>query len=133
MKIIVFEMNKFGKKMKQKELQSLLIIVLGFSAIGFLFKLEELILLAMVIGIISIIIPQLGSLIIKGCNYFALGLGWINSRIILSLVFYLFLTPIALISRIFTKDKFKLKHPGNKSLWVTRNHLFTSKDLENPW
>ena len=119
--------------MNKKELQSLLVIVLGFSAIGFLFKLEELILLAMIIGVISIVIPPIGKLIIKGWHYLALGLGWINSRIILTLVFYLFLTPIALISRIFTKDKLKLKYPKDKTLWVTRNHLYTPKDLENPW
>ena len=119
--------------MNKKELQSLLVIVLGFLALGYLFKVEELKFIAMGIGIISLIIPPIGSLIIKGWHYLALGLGWINSRIILTLVFYLFLTPIALISRIFTKDKLKLKYPKDKTLWVTRNNLYTPKDLENPW
>jgi hypothetical protein len=119
--------------MNKKELQSLLVIVLGFLAIGYLFKIEELKFIAMGIGVISIIIPPIGKLIIKGWHYLALGLGWINSRIILTLVFYLFLTPIALISRIFTKDKLKLKYPKDNTLWVTRNHFYTPKDLENPW
>ena len=42
-------------------------------------------------------------------------LGWINSRIILGLVFLLVLLPIAIIMRIFGYDPLRRKHLNKKS------------------
>lgn len=120
--------------MNKKQYQSLLIIVLGFLALGFIFdKLEILKLIALAIGATSLIIPPLGKLILKTWNYLAMGLGWVNSRILLTLVFFVILTPIALISRLFSGDKLQLKRKERATMWATRNHVFTPKDLENPW
>tara|TARA_A100001035_G_scaffold249259_1_gene219842 strand:+ start:882 stop:1277 length:396 start_codon:yes stop_codon:yes gene_type:complete len=44
-----------------------------------------------------------------------LALGWINSRIILGLVFLLVLQPIALVMRVFGYDPLRKKHTHNKS------------------
>ena len=119
--------------MNKKDYQSLLVICLGFLALGYIFKVENLKLASLIIGVTSMLIPPIGRLILKGWEYLALGLGWVNSRILLTIVFYLILTPVALISRIFNKDKLKLKKQEGGTLFTTRNHLFTPKDLENPW
>ena len=42
-------------------------------------------------------------------------LGWINSRIILGILFLLILLPIALIMKIFNYDPLKLKKSSNKT------------------
>ena len=42
-------------------------------------------------------------------------LGWINSRIILGIIFLFILLPIALIMKIFNYDPLKLKKSSNKS------------------
>ena len=88
---------------------------------------------SLAIGITSLIIPAVAKLILKVWGYLALALGWINSRILLTAVFYLVLTPIALISRIFNKDKLKLGKNKSDTMFTTRNHVYTSKDIENPW
>lgn len=120
--------------MNKKEYQSLLIIVLGFLALGFVFeKLEILKLIALLIGVISLIIPPVGKIILKGWEYLAMGLGWFNSRVLLSLVFYFILMPVAFFSKLFSKDKLKLKRKERETIWVTRDYTFQSKDLENPW
>ena len=53
---------------------------------------------------------------------FALLLGWFMTRIILSLLFYLVITPIGFISRIFGKDFIELKR-SNKlvTYWNLRD------------
>tara|TARA_A100000164_G_C21906761_1_gene773460 strand:+ start:119 stop:511 length:393 start_codon:yes stop_codon:yes gene_type:complete len=50
-------------------------------------------------------------------SWMALGhiLGWINSRIILGLVFLLVLQPIAIIMRLFSYDPLRIKKGNQKS------------------
>lgn len=59
---------------------------------------------------------------------FALFLGWINSRIILSLLFYLVFTPIAIFHKIIGRDPMTRKlDKEEKTYWIDR-----SKDQYNP-
>jgi hypothetical protein len=55
-------------------------------------------------------------------------LGWITSNILLTIIFFLFLTPIALLKKLFSKD---LKQSG--TYFSERNKTFGPKDLEAPW
>ncbi len=81
-------------------------------------------------GVLSLFIE---SAIVWVWGKFALGLGWINTRILLSAVFFIFLTPFAMLSRIFSKKSaLKLKN-DSKTTFVERNHTYTKKDLENIW
>jgi len=53
---------------------------------------------------------------------FAVILGWFMTRVILSLLFYLIITPIGLFLRILGKDLLGLKEAKNqKSYWSMRN------------
>lgn len=124
----------------QDRYKTILVIVTGFLAIAWILFVKEytnaatiLAKLAVGIGLISIFIP----LAAKGIEWvwlkFAHVLGWINSKILLSLIFFLFLLPIAILSRLFTKDPLKLKGREMKSLFTDRNHSYTKEDLENIW
>jgi hypothetical protein len=55
---------------------------------------------------------------------FAFVLGWINTRILLGIFFYLILTPIGLIMRISGKDLIDQKiDKGAKSYWKKRERV----------
>jgi hypothetical protein len=56
-------------------------------------------------------------------------------KILLSLVFFLVVAPIAIVRRLAGKDSLKLSafKAGKDSVMVVRNHLFTSADLERPY
>ena len=57
-------------------------------------------------------------------------LGWVNSRIILGLVFLFVLQPIALIMRIFGYDPLRTKNVAQKSYRVTKtNHKVNLKKI----
>jgi len=61
-------------------------------------------------------------------------LGWVNSKLILGALFFLFISPIAFLFRIFqSKDSSFFKSPDSKSVYTERNHTYTAKDLENMW
>lgn len=112
--------------------QSLLVIVLGLSLLSLLFKLKLLLYIGLGIGVVSMLIPRLGDGIVYLWFKLAQGLGWLNSRILLSIIFFVFLFPISLISRLFSKDSLQLKGDGD-STFTERNHQYEKKDLENIW
>ena len=55
---------------------------------------------------------------------FAVIFGWVMSRVILSIVFYLILTPIGLITRLFGEDFLDLNKSNTESYWNNRNSDF---------
>lgn len=59
-------------------------------------------------------------------------MGWISSKIVLSLLYFFFITPYSLLIKLVSR-KDVLKQKELDSLFVERNHKYESKDLENPW
>lgn len=111
----------------------MLVIVTGLLVISLIFKISWLVIVAMAVGVVATFIP----IAAKGIEWFwfklAFALGWVNSRILLSVIYFAFLLPIAWLSRLFTKDPLTLRRKQASTLFVERNHLYTKKDLENIW
>ena len=61
---------------------------------------------------------------------FAAILGWVMTRVILSLVFYLIITPIGFVTRILGEDFLALKKPRSDSYW---NYRDSSKELNQDY
>jgi len=66
---------------------------------------------------------------------FAELLGAVNSRILLGAIFYLFLTPIALLARLTRGDFLHLKKRAgpDRSYWHARDHAYTAEDIGKLW
>lgn len=62
----------------------------------------------------------------------ALVLGWINTRLILLVMFYLILTPVAAIMRLFKNDPLERKiEKGRDSYWIKKEKKdFSRLDYE---
>jgi len=96
----------------RKELRQFgLLVGAVFTVIGlwpFVFRGEPVRLWAIGIGGLLIafggILPQLLAPVHKGRMWVGHILGWINTRILLSIVFYALLTPIGLVFRLMGKD-----------------------------
>ncbi|MFK7750346.1 MAG: hypothetical protein AB8B65_18285 [Kordia sp.] len=126
--------------MKEDNSKVILVMVVGFLLIAtylhfktdYVTAAKVLFIIALSVGVASFF-PPLERLIVWIWGKIALVLGWINTKIILSLVFFIFLTPFGILSRIFTKKSaLKLKN-DSKTTFVERNHTYTKKDLENIW
>ena len=111
---------------------SLLVIALGFGVFFLLFR-KDWMLLPVGISAIGFVIGPVGEYIHVGWMLLAKVLGYINSRILLSIVFFLVLTPIALLMRLLGKTQFVKKRGNQQSLFVTRNHAYNRQDLEQPF
>ncbi len=115
-----------------KKYQSILGIVIGFSILYFLFDKSWLIYTSIIIGLSSLLSARLATYINVCWNYLVKAIGFINSYLLLGLVFFLLLTPIAFLYRLFNKDQLFLKGDRD-SYFKERNTLFVPEDLENPW
>jgi len=62
---------------------------------------------------------------------FASILGWVNTRIILGLLFYLVLTPISILARFFRDPLDRKLHDGRDSYWIRKTkQTLDSKEYE---
>jgi hypothetical protein len=113
--------------------KTILVIVTGLLVICYITENHYFFLAAAVIGLVSLVVPVAGRYIVFGWTKIGEGLGWVNGRIILSAIFFLFLTPIALLYRLTKKNPLNLKKDNSPSLFHERNHTYNKKDLKNVW
>lgn len=62
-------------------------------------------------------------------------LGAVVSRVLLTLLFYVLVTPVGLARRMLGKDAMQLNKwkKGHTSVFHNRDHQFTRQDLEHPY
>ena len=99
---------------------TMLIISIGFLIIYLIFSWQWAVITSLIVGIVGIISGPLSRIIEKGWMELARILSSIIPSILLGIVFYLFLFPISLISKLFTKDPLMLSNKY-KTYFVTIN------------
>jgi multisubunit Na+/H+ antiporter MnhG subunit len=62
-------------------------------------------------------------------------LGTVMSKIILSILFFLLVTPVGLMRRLSGHDSLQLRtwKQSRSSVFKVRNHVFTSQDIQHPY
>jgi hypothetical protein len=60
-------------------------------------------------------------------------IGLVMPKLILSLIFYLLLFPIALLSRLSSKDPLSLRGKAKKSLFTDLGRSYRASDMEKMW
>lgn len=110
-----------------------LVIVTGLVILFFVFKSVYWLYAAAIIGLASLFIPVIGNGIVWVWYKIAEVLGSINGKILLSIVFWIFLFPIALLYRMTNKNPMSVKREDQPSLYTERNHTYTKEDMEQTW
>ena len=121
------------KKIKSDPSRTVLTISMGFLAICFFTKIEWTLHASLIIGIIGIFSNYLS----KKIEFLWFKLAWILGLIIpnflLTIIFYLLLYPIALLSKLFkNSDSLQLKN-NSESTFTLCNKEFDKKSFKNPW
>ena len=90
---------------------------------------------AIVLLVVNMTWPRAYTLAAKVWLGFSNILGAIMSKVILSLVFFLVLTPLALLRRMFGHDPMLTRQwkKSSDSVFETRDHAYTSKEIEQPF
>lgn len=119
---------------REKQIEAMLAIVTGLMVVYLLLDLRWLLTAAIVMGLIGLLVPSLTAWIVKGWMKLSEGMGFIVSRVLMSAIFFLFLFPIAVLSRLFKKsDSLRLRRSKGASYYTERNQTYKAENLENPW
>tara|TARA_Y100001980_G_C14483604_1_gene261698 strand:- start:385 stop:795 length:411 start_codon:yes stop_codon:yes gene_type:complete len=99
----------------------LLIVIGGF----FFYDKNELFVYFFSIGLIFMCLIIIAPTVLKPVHkiwmIFAIIIGWVMTRVILSVLFYLIISTIGIFARIVGKDFLNLKSKNNESYWNIRN------------
>jgi hypothetical protein len=85
-----------------------------------------------VTGLAGIFSIKFCRLVEKAMQYLVRISGYIIQYVVLSAVFFLILTPVALLYRFFNKDPLRLMN-RHESTFTERNVQVLKENLENPW
>jgi len=111
---------------------TMLIISMGFLVLYMIKAWHWAVIVSLSVGIIGIISPFLSRKIEWGWMKLGKLLGYIVPNILLSIVFYLVLFPISLLSKIFRKDPLMLSK-DHETYFVDVEKERDRKDFEKIW
>ena len=85
---------------------------------------EELRIWSLIIATLFLFLGSINSKILNPLNFlwlkFGIYLGKIISPLIMGIIFFLVVTPIGLLMKIFKKDLLNLKYNSNKTYWIKK-------------
>lgn len=118
-----------------KALETIAVFSCAGLVFGLLFKKQAAFHFSLYLLIAGVFLPKLSKIIAGGWLVFAAALGTVNTRIILTLLYYAVLTPVAFIYRLTKGDVIGIKRraAGAESLWHSRDHQYKPEDLLKPW
>ena len=121
------------KNLKSEPVKTCLTIAMGFVMVYVATKWNGALLISLGVGGIGMFSEYLS----KKVDFLWMKLTWVLSlivpNILLGSVFYLFLFPISVLSKIFgKKDPLLLKNTQN-STYVASNKVFSKVHFEKPW
>ena len=116
----------------QKIYRNILVLIAGFCALHLIFHGTVFLIVALTVLFLSTLSEKAAVIIERFWLWFGEKIGRVNAAMLLFLVYYLILTPIAFLSRIGSKDPLQLKAP-EKSNFVLYEHKFRPEDLKNTW
>ena len=112
------------KKSSNRSFGLLFFVVFFLIGIWPLFKENDYRLWSLIISIIFLILGLLNSKLLKPLNNlwikFGEILGKIIAPIVMMIVFFIVLTPLSFIVKLFIKDLLNLKYVKNNSYWIIR-------------
>jgi len=117
-------------KDRKRNLTDCLVITTGLIIAGIITKQEYLYYSAVMLGILTALIPQLAYIFSFLWQGIGLVLGFVLSKIILSVIFYFFLFPFSLLQKLFSKNR-SISNIKQESYWIIKSEHQT--DFTKLW
>ena len=116
---------------RTKHLETIVVLVLALIICFMVWDHRYFLWGAITLGAIGVFIPFLAGKIHWAWMKLAHAMGFVMSKVMLTLVYTLVVIPMGIFSR--KKITMKLKTEGNVSYFKERNYTYTKEDLENLW
>jgi hypothetical protein len=121
------------KNLKMNNYKSTLTIVIGFLLLSNYFHSKPLLVISIAVGLIAIFSEKANDKIIWIWNKLTEVLGLIMPNVLLTIVFYLFLTPLAWLNRINRKRNPLQLRNETSSTFISKRKEFSKASLEKIW
>ena len=121
------------KVLKDDPIRTVLTISVGFLILFIITKSDWTLMVSVVIGLSGLLSDFLAMKIYWIWNKLAFILSLIIPKIILSIIFFLFLFPISFLSKIFRKKDFMLLEDPDETTFMTVDKSFIKESFEKPW
>jgi len=119
---------------KEKNLKTIIILSIFCLTIFLIFKKIVFICITLALLIIGATSSKLTSLISTGWHKFSFFIGNFNTKVLLSIIYYIILTPLAFLYRLFKRDSLMLKKQESSiSYFSNRDYQFTKNDFNKMW
>jgi hypothetical protein len=118
---------------RSKAYESVLALVFGLLLLALLHKHPVWLPIAVGLTLATLLSSWLARVVAWGWLSLSQAIGFVVSRILLGIIYFAVLTPIALLRRALGRDPMHLKRPADGSGFFERNQSFAAKDLERPW
>ncbi len=113
------------------------IVAVVFGTILPVFRHHSLPVLPWIIGIFlgiwAIVAPATLNFVYQIWMRIGLVLGWIQTRLILGIVFYVIICPMALIKRLLNQDTMRRSFEPNLSSYALTSQIKTKESMEKPF
>lgn len=119
-------------KNRQKQLETTLVIAMGFLVLYFIFRIHWFLIVSLVVGATGMFSSFLAGWITWLWDHLAKGLNFVVPKILLGATYYLVLFPLATLSKLVNKDPLLLSRKHG-SYFVTRNTEFDKSSFEKVW
>ena len=111
---------------------TILVIAMGFLVIYLAFHWKWAIYTSLGVGVLGIASTYISQKIEWGWMKLSKLLGFIMPNVLLSIVFFVFLLPMALLARLFNKDPLMLSNK-HKTYFIDINAQMDKKSFEKIW
>lgn len=120
---------------REQIIETVGVIALAALAAGLVWKSRPLLFAALLLLATGLFVKPAARWIAVAWMKFAAVLAAFNTRILLGAIFFGFLTPLALLARVFRSDFLHLRRKAGegRTYWQTREQTYTAGDLEKPW
>jgi hypothetical protein len=119
-------------KNKYKALETILVLVGAMIILYLSYHKKIFLLIALLLIGIAIVSDPITLIISRGWLKLAELMGIVMSKVMLTIIYFVFLFPIALLYRLSGKDPLQLSKKKD-SYYSVRDKLYDPKDIENIW
>jgi hypothetical protein len=121
------------EKTKGEPIKTVLTISIGFLVMYLFTRSTVCVYISLMVGSAGLLSKRLAAIIDFLWTKLAFVLGLIIPNILLSLIFYFFLFPLSLLSKLFAKKDPLILSNKIKSTFVEVRKNFSKQDFEKPW
>ena len=119
---------------REKDLETLALLAAVSLVFNLVFHKPVFILLALALLVVALAFEKAAARLAALWLGFSEVLGGVNTRIVLGAVYFLLLTPLAFVFRLFNGQGLRAKaDPALETYFTGRKRLFAAADLEKPW